>query len=258
MFHPHYSSNDEPFTRSARWAARFGIFALAVVAITIGILRSGAAAPEHAQTALLAGALWALLALVFGISALVVIWKKGWRGTKAALLGMASGCLALAFPVWFFSQQIALPPLYDMTTDVGNPPVFQAALLERTANDLDAAAYNQAAAMLQLSAYPDVQGVDLDLAADETFAVVRELVASRKWRILASTAPEHTQDGILEVNLRNPVLGIESDAVIRIQPQNTGSRIDMRAASRKWRHDMGFNAQIIAAFMSDLQQKARE
>lgn len=258
MPNTHYSLNDEPFTRSARWSMRFGIFSLPVILVTIAILRSGKVAVEHAQTALFAGALCAFLAIVLAVVACIVIWIRGWRGTRAALIGMFSGSIALVFPIGFALQQISLPPLYDISTDVGNPPAFDAALKERSADDLDVRRYNQSHALLQLSAYPAVQGADFTMPVEEAFSTVKEQVNGRKWRIISTKEPVNGEDGFVEVFFRSRVLGIESNAVIRIRAREGGSRVDMRSATRQWRHDMGVNARAIESFMADLQHAGRE
>lgn len=250
---------DEPFSRSARWSARMGIFALPVLMIAFMVLRSSTGDTAHAENAVLAAGVLAAGAILLGLAALARIWISGWRGTRAALTGIVMGAVALVLPLWLLTQHHTLPALYDVSTDVGDAPQFQAVLAERTSGDLDVRAFSQFGAIRQLTAYPDVVSLTITVPSDEAFEMVKELVSERKWRVISVRDPNEEGEGSIEIATRAGMLAIACDGVIRVRKVNDEtSRIDMRMATRTWRHDLGENAHLIAAFLRDVQQAARE
>ena len=48
-------------------------------------------------------------------------------------------------------------------------------------------------------------------------------------------------------------MGFKDDVVIRIRPEGSGSRVDMRSVSRVGRSDIGVNAARIAGYLERLQ-----
>jgi uncharacterized protein (DUF1499 family) len=68
------------------------------------------------------------------------------------------------------------------------------------------------------------------------------------WEVVAR-APA---DGRIEAIDTSKWFGLRDDIVVRIRPEGTGSRIDIRSKSRLGRADLGANAQRIRVFMSKL------
>lgn len=56
----------------------------------------------------------------------------------------------------------------------------------------------------------------------------------------------------IEAVAETPVFGFESDVVIRIVEEDTGTLVDMRSVSRWGPHDLGSNAKRIEAFIAEL------
>jgi uncharacterized protein (DUF1499 family) len=68
------------------------------------------------------------------------------------------------------------------------------------------------------------------------------------WEIVAAD-PAH---GRIEATDTTRFFGFKDDVVIRIRPEGSGSRVDVRSKSRVGRSDVGANAARIRAFRDAL------
>ena len=59
-------------------------------------------------------------------------------------------------------------------------------------------------------------------------------------------------EGRLEATDRTRWFGFRDDVVVRVRPDGTGSRVDVRSVSRVGRSDLGTNARRIRAFLDSL------
>ena len=64
------------------------------------------------------------------------------------------------------------------------------------------------------------------------------------------------REGRIEAVARTPIMGFRDDVVIRIRPMGTGSRVDVRSASRYGYHDFGANAARVASLIEDIDDAA--
>jgi uncharacterized protein (DUF1499 family) len=62
-------------------------------------------------------------------------------------------------------------------------------------------------------------------------------------------ASQDPQKGLIEATDTTFWFGFKDDVVIRIKPQDNGSRVDIRSVSRVGRSDVGTNAARILAFI---------
>jgi uncharacterized protein (DUF1499 family) len=65
------------------------------------------------------------------------------------------------------------------------------------------------------------------------------------WYIVASDAPA----GRIEATDTTTWFGFQDDIVIRVRPEPTGSRVDVRSVSRVGSSDVGANAKRVRAFL---------
>jgi uncharacterized protein (DUF1499 family) len=146
-----------------------------------------------------------------------------------------------------------VPRIHDITTDTDNPPAFSAAVLKaREAEQAGTTDYNQKTAALQKQGYPDLAPVKAALPPDQAFA--RALAAAQGmsgWTITGSDAAQ----GRIEAYQRTTFMGFTDDVIIRVTPDGSGSRIDMRSESRQGQSDFGINAKRIRAYEDALKQK---
>lgn len=241
----------EPYAGSALWSRRLGLFAIPVALIAVLAQRSGRLEFLPAVAALGSGMVLALLAILLGVVALAVIWVRGNRGAGAAAVGIITGVLILAPAVYYIAPAWELPALTDIATDPGNPPAFVFVAAERRPGDNPLAYPSEKAAMQQLSAYPDVQPLRISPPPEEALALALQIVETRGWRVLDSSSNR------IEAVDTSLFLNMSDDIVIEIKPDGTGSRVEMRSASRTGTHDLGANAARIRAFLTELAAAAR-
>lgn len=246
-------------SRQARWSRRLGIFSVPVAVLTTLLHRFGDL--DAAAGLVLLGITIALaaLALVLGLGALAVIWRRGFGGMSQAVVGILCALLVLAWPAWRAAHLAYLPAINDVTTDWFAPPEFQAAARNRPPGSLSSAYPGQDFAIRQRAAYPEIVPLFLGYPANEVFFAARDLVADRGWRELASNAPGLDGQGRIEAVAKTLVFGFEDDVVIEIKREGAlETRVDMRSASRLGRHDFGENAARIYDFLTDLPKRLEQ
>ena len=247
--------DDEPVSKLAAWAGRCGVFALAVAALSVIILRSGLLEIVPALATFAAALVFAVLAILLAFASFVTIWRQGLSGLGYSLLGMLLGVLLLAYPGYLGYRAIKLPSITDITTDPGNPPRFDVLARLRPRGRVD---YPGAAtAERQRAAYPEIVPLQLAVPPKEAYDLALSLVTKRKWSIVDTRAPTATRrDGVIEAVARTPIMGFRDDVVIRVSPLGQGARVDGRSASRYGTHDFGANAARLRSLLEDLDEAA--
>lgn len=213
------------------------------------------------------------------------------RGIALAMLGVVIG-LVTAYVPWRWRQVAQeAPPIHDITTDTEDPPAF-AVILPLRADAPNPSEYEgDSIARMQREAYPDVEPLVLDLPPDEAFDRALEAARAMGWEIHATRRPggsgspmaappgeelregaAATADDAVEepeeaaVAVRGPGaepgrieatdttfwFGFEDDVVVRVEPADGGSRIDVRSVSRVGRGDVGTNAERIREYLGKL------
>ena len=190
-----------------------------------------------ATAALVAAGVGLLVGLFFGRS----------PRRRTAWLAVLAGLLVAAPPLWMAWQVQHLPKLHDISTDTGDPPRFVAIVPLRT-NAKNSLVYAPSSAELQGRGYPDI--VPLDLAVPPARALERAEAAARAmgWEIVAVSP----QDLRIEATDTSLLFGFTDDVVIRVKPADTGSRVDVRSASRVGGSDFGVNAKRIRRYLKRL------
>ena len=91
-------------------------------------------------------------------------------------------------------------------------------------------------------------------------ALCRSSYADGMLSVSADLAPPRGDGdrGRIEAIARSPILGLADDVVIRILPEPSGARIDMRSSIRWGDHDLGRGARRIRAFLDDLDKAVTE
>jgi hypothetical protein len=243
--------HDEPTSKVATWSSRLGLFAFAVAALSIIIVRSGLLEIVPALATFGAALVFAGLAILLAFAAFIVIWRQGLSGLGRALLGLFLGLALLAYPAFLGTRALRLPPISDITTDTANPPRFDvlARLRPRGRTDYP----GPAVAALQHTAYPDIVPLELDVPTKAAYDAALALVTKRKWYIGDARSPTLARrDGVIEAVARTPIMGFRDDVVIRVTPVGQGTRVDMRSASRFGNHDLGANASRIRSLLEEI------
>jgi uncharacterized protein (DUF1499 family) len=240
----------EPKSQLAAWSGRLALFALAVAALSIVIVRSGLLEIVPALATFAAALVFAALAVLLSFLAFIVIWRQGLSGLGSAVLGLFLGALLLAYPGYLGYRASKLPSIHDITTDPGNPPRFEALARQRPPGSSDYPGV--AVARAQSAAYPEIAPLQVAAPAKAAYDVTLALVTKRKWIVAAARAPELRREGVIEATARTPIMGFRDDVVIRVSANAQGARVDMRSASRYGLHDFGANAARVRALLEEI------
>lgn len=239
----------------AIWSSRLALFGLAVGLLSGIILATGFLEFGPALATLVAALAFAAVAILFAFAAFISIWRKGVSGLGRALRGLFLGLLLLAYPAYLAQRAYKLPPINDISTDTTNPPRFVALAPQRPADHIDYPGGTTASR--QRAAYPDIVPLLTDLPVRNAYAVVLSVIQGHKWPIANAQPPAATRrDAVVETTARSMVLGFREDIVIRIAPAGTGSRIDLRSASRIPAPDLGTNAARLRGLLEEIDEAA--
>ncbi len=179
-------------------------------------------------------------------------------GLILSVIGLAAGGLSAGYIGNQYFIVRTVPFIHDISTDLQNPPRFQAAIAARQEygsargeqmNDLN---FTSDVALQQQAGYPDIEPLTLAAAPAEVYEKAEALVEAREWEFLAQDA----QAGRIEATATTRFYKFKDDIVIRLTPTGTGTsvstRVDMRSASRVGRSDVGVNAARIKDFLAAL------
>lgn len=212
--------------------------------------RAGLLALGDAFSMLRYGAFIALGAAGLGVVGLVMAAFT--RRALPALLGglvVLAGLVLVAVPWMQLQQAQAVPPIHDITTDMQDPPAFEALVAAREAAPNAVDYPGEATARQQREAYPDIQPLVLAAPLPEVLAAAEAAARDAGWEIAA------VGDARLEATATTTWFGFKDDVVIRLTETPEGVRVDMRSASRLGASDVGTNAARIRAFLADLEHR---
>lgn len=188
---------------------------------------------------------------VGGVSALIVgvlAVAQAARGRGSGRLRLLAGVAGLVFLGLAINSRGA-PAISDFTTDLENPPAFKeaTAAADNAGRDM---AYPPVFAAVQRSCCPDLGPAKLAIAPGTAYVRVESVaLAQPDWTVTR----RDPATGELEAIATTRLFGFHDDIVIRVRPDGTGSRIDMRSKSRDGRGDLGTNADRIRRIVSALQ-----
>ncbi len=191
----------------------------------------------------------ALGGLLAGLVTLVISYFR-WH-----VSGLASGGVAILLALivaWPMVDGIikarSLPVIHDISTDLDEPPPFEAVLPLRGDAANPAQYPGVEVAAQQRQAWPELGPLITGTPPDSAFQAALETAADMRWEIVAADP----QRGRIEAVDTTFWFGFKDDIVIRIRPDNGGSRIDVRSKSRVGRSDLGTNATRIKHFQRAL------
>ena len=231
------------------------LIAFSVAAIAIVVL--GAAGPVYRLGASLATAYeimrWAayigLAASLIAAGSTVFSYRgRRWMGTLVSVLALIVGLTAIAIPMSWQRRAQRLPSIHDITTDLENPPTFEAILAKRVdaPNRLDR---TPQLSLLQKEGYPDLAPVTLPTAPATAFDRALRVAQSRGWEIVTADK----SSGRIEATDTTRWFGFTDDVVVRLTPWGAATRVDVRSVSRHGLTDTGTNARRIRRFLAAIQ-----
>src|SRR5712671_2736458 len=175
----------EPVSSLATWSRNLDVFSVVAVLVSILIVRFGFLEMKPALATFFGALGIAGLSILVGLGAFASIWQNGSRGMSRILLAPLIDAIVLAYPAYLGLQYRKLPPIHDITTDVLDPPRFEALARLRVGDGTNTAVYaGLYSAEQQRLYYPDIETVELDAPVTRAFDVTMQLIAKRKWLVI--------------------------------------------------------------------------
>jgi uncharacterized protein (DUF1499 family) len=196
------------------------------------------------------GAYAAIAAVVVSLAGLIVTLirpREARQGIFLAAIGVIAGVALIGIP-GRFRLGPPKPPIHDITTDTQQPPEYVAVLPLRVNAPNTTVYEGEKIASQQREAYPDLQPLTLKVPPAQAFERALATVHEMGWDVVAAD----TAAGRIEATDTTFWFGFKDDVVIRVRPDDGGSRVDVRSLSRVGRGDAGTNAKRIRAYLDAL------
>ena len=226
------------------WRSRFSIplGVAAVAALPIGALGTKFGLWPFTVGFLLI-AIGVLLALTLILLAVIFAFMQAYQEDKKGLLvGGGLGLLPLAVVVSLvMGGGTKVPPIHNVTTDVANPPSFEALLVAR-GNDSNPVDLDEESQQANLGFYK-LQPIQSKLSVEDAAARAQTVAEQLGWTITAGQRANY-----IEATDETFWFGFKDDVAIRITPTAAGSQVDLHSVSRVGKSDLGANALRIQAF----------
>lgn len=225
---------------------------IAAVLLPVGALgtKFGVWGFQTGFLALAAASVLAVLGLVTGLAALFVSRKRGYADDMPSLfIGLGVCGLIIALMGMQFYTASSVPPIHNISTDISDPPQFDAVVALRGA-DSNPLEYNaDQLAPLQQEAYPWVQPLILSVSRDAALTQAEAALEALGLEIVAVDRDA----GIVEATDTTFWFGFKDDVVVRVRDSGAGSVVDVRSVSRVGQSDLGANARRIGQILEQLQ-----
>lgn len=163
---------------------------------------------------------------------------------KLAGMGALVSGLILALMGVQANGAFSVPPIHNISTDVNDPPAFQAILEQRgdSANPVEFDAGKLASQ--QAEAYPWVRPLLTPLDQASATERAAKVLESMGLELVTKDATNH----LVEATHTSFWFGFKDDVVVRIRPAGDGSVVDVHSVSRVGQSDLGQNARRIGDF----------
>lgn len=280
-----------PVSQSAFAGRRLG-FAALLLSIIAGLAhRFGPLTQPDFLALLFLAAAIAAASLPLSMLGLVRLWQIGAEGGLAAAKGILYAAVPLAIVATGGFYYFTLPALYEVSTDIADPPSWVVQPKARQQWLPRPADVTPADRRAQFAAYPALTGRRYEGALDRVYLGIQKAVASARITITkregmelvepdisARAAPRDEQaavpdvapiplrrpdptpepvfgnpgDVLLQGETRTLVLGLHLDIVIRLREDAETTSVDIRVASRYGSHDLGLGEEIGQDFLDRL------
>lgn len=229
------------------WGLRLAIAAPAIAIFLLALFRMGVL---DFRLPLLGVALATLLAIVaLLLSAAALIGGVGGDGAhmQKAAIALVLSLVVLYAPLNTIRKGGDVPRIHDISTDLDNPPVFEAVPAVRAVSD-NSLALDEKVQAAQKAFYTSLAPKQLTGSPADNFAKALNAAEAMGWDIVASDS----RKGVIEATATTALFGFKDDVVIRLSAANGGTKVDMRSASRVGLSDLGANAARIEAYFETL------
>lgn len=191
-----------------------------------------------------------LLGLLLGLIGLVRTRRNQRRGGASQAWGGA--LLSVVVLGWVFVLAYGTaqaPAIHDITTNIDDPPAFEAAAAEDSRGA--GFAYPSGGVTVpdqQRQAYPELDTLQLDISRDEAVWRVRHTAEDLGWTPLL----EDPGNGRFEFSDATPWFRFIDFVAVRVRDDGAGAAVDVRSVSQVGVGDLGANAARIRRFLDVL------
>jgi uncharacterized protein (DUF1499 family) len=169
-------------------------------------------------------------------------------GAVLSLAGMLAGLCTASIPWSWLRTVKTAPSIHDISTDTEDPPRFVAVLSLRKDAANPAEYGGSGIAAKQREGYPDIAPHRIKAEPDRVFEKALHAARAMGWEIVEAVPQELR----IEATDTTFWFGFKDDVVIRVTPEQQGSRVDVRSLSRVGSSDVGTNAKRIRAYLKKL------
>ncbi len=200
-------------------------------------------------TILRAAAIGGIVAAVFSLGGGISVRHEHHRSAfVVAAAGILVGLVTAGIPWSWIHTAKEMPPIYDISTDMTNPPQFVKIMPLRQNAENSAVYEGSVVANQQRAHFPDIRPLVLPIAPSLAFDAALREAQNRGWQIVDANA----STGRIEAVATTFWFGFKDDVVVRVASVPGGSRVDVRSASRVGKGDVGTNARRIRSFLHEL------
>lgn len=188
-----------------------------------------------------------------GITALILLVSQMIFKRKTVTLGstvtaLLLSAIAIAMPLSMMNKGKSVPPIHDISTDLINPPKFEAIAPLRADAPNPVEYAGAEAAKKQRDAYPDLKTLSYTQSQSELVKATEQAVNNLGWDLVNSDVDK----GIIEATDSTMWFGFKDDVVVRITDNGSERLLDIRSKSRVGGSDLGKNAERIHNFINEL------
>lgn len=191
-----------------------------------------------------------LLGLLLGLIGLARTRRNQRRGgASQAWAGALLSVVVLGWVLTLAYGTAQAPAIHDITTNIDDPPAFEAAAAEDSRGA--GFAYPSGGALVpdhQRQAYPELDTLQLDISRDEALWRVRHTAEDLGWTPIL----EDPGNGRFEFSDATPWFRFVDFVAVRVRDDGAGSAIDVRSVSQVGVGDLGENAARIRRFLDVL------
>ncbi|MFT5120102.1 MAG: hypothetical protein ACI9ST_001528 [Psychrobacter glaciei] len=188
-----------------------------------------------------------------GIAALILlvlqmIFKRKTVTLGSTVIALLLSAIAIAMPLSMMNKGKSVPPIHDISTDLINPPKFEAIAPLRADAPNPVEYAGEATAKQQRDAYPDLKTLSYAQSQSELVKATEQAVNNLGWDLVNSDVDK----GIIEATDSTMWFGFKDDVVVRITDNGSERLLDIRSKSRVGGSDLGKNAERIHDFINEL------
>ena len=237
--------------RLSLWSFPLPLVGACVVAVAPLGYRAGVLPLGIAFLGLVTGVLLSFVVLVVAVTTLVR--GRCAPGNLQPVLGAAAiSTMTGLGPLFVVLSALGLPAIHDITTDLDDPPRFEAIVSLRADAPNSIEYGGQSVAAAQRQAYPDLVTLVLSQPSDRVLEWAREVVQEIGWEIVAVDV----EAGRVEATDTTLWFGFKDDIVVRVRQADGGAQVDVRSVSRVGGGDLGANAARVRVFLEELEMRA--